>query len=104
GERTGIGDFRRLHRQAAPRRVEFYSFEFLRRRSQWHTAKRRVQQGIGAMYRVPIGLIGRRRTGTEHELTPSFARTSALSCGCAPVPHSPNALGALSAPSTSPTA
>src|SRR5262249_15399902 len=88
GKRSWKGDSRRLNGNAAPGCVETYSSEFLRGRGRWRARvdECRAQQCIGAMYRMPIRLLGRERSGTEHELAPSFARRSALRAVTPPFP------------------
>src|SRR5262249_58670656 len=58
---------------------------------------------IGAMHRMPIRLLGRGRSGTEHELTPSFARKSALGAVTPPFPSREARLGTVEAHPTQQT-
>src|SRR5262252_29649 len=90
GKRSWIRDSRRLNGNAAPGCVETYPSELLRERGRWpaRVEECRAQQCIGAMHRMPIRLLDRGRSGTEHELAPSFAPHECPSCGHAPVPHS----------------
>src|SRR6516165_5320964 len=57
----------------------------------------------GAMHRMPIRLLGRGRSGTEHELAPSFARTSALRAVTPPFPTRETRLGTVEARPSSAT-
>src|SRR5215471_14984269 len=99
GKRSWKGDSRRLNGNAAPGCVETYSSEFLRGSGRWRARvdECRAQQCIGAMHRMPIRLLGRGRSGTEHELAPSFARKSALRAVTPPFPTREARLGTVEA-------